>query len=111
MNTPKIVYRYRDITPAELAAAAPRPRIIDVREPDEFTGELGHVPGAELVPLSTLEDRARTWSTNQPLVVVCRSGARSARAAIALIGLGFADVSNLAGGTIAHVVAGLPVER
>ena len=35
---------FRNITPAELSALAPRPRIIDVREPEELTGELGHGP-------------------------------------------------------------------
>lgn len=102
---------YRDVTPAELAAASERPRIIDVREPEEFTGELGHVPGAELVPLATLSERVRAWERDDEIVVVCRSGARSTRAAIDLVAAGFTRISNLAGGTLAHVAAGLPVER
>jgi 3-mercaptopyruvate sulfurtransferase SseA len=50
---------FRHITPLQLATLVPRPRIIDVREADEFVGELGHMPGAELVPLATLLAAAR----------------------------------------------------
>ena len=82
-----------------------------MREPEEFTGELGQVPGAELVPLATLGERARTWERDAEIVVVCRSGARSARAAMDLTAAGFTRISNLAGGTLAHLAAGLPVER
>ncbi len=101
----------RSVSPEELAAAARRPRIIDVREPAEFTGELGHVPGAELFPLGTLESSSRDWPRDVPLVVACRSGARSAQAAALLAHLGFREIYNLEGGTQAHVGAGLPVER
>ena len=112
MTTPKLpTVRHREINPSELAALSPRPRVIDVREPDEFSGDLGHIPGAELVPLATLAARARRWSKSVPIVVVCRSGARSTRAALELAAAGFTDVTNLAGGTVAYVSAGLAVER
>lgn len=101
---------FRSIQPQQLAALDPRPRLIDVREPDEFTGELGHIPGAELVPLATLEATAASWPRERPLIVVCRSGARSAKAAALLVGMGFADVINLDGGTQGYGDAGLPVE-
>ena len=102
---------FGNITPAELVALAPRPRIIDVREPDEFTGELGHVRGAELLPLATVLAAARPWDRNQRIVVACRSGARSAKAASSLVALGFRNLLNLDGGMRAYVEAGLPVER
>ena len=101
----------RPLGPAELAVAKPRPRIIDVREASEFNGELGHIPGAELVPLAMIERAAREWAKDEPLVVVCRSGARSAKATETLVRLGFTSVFNLEGGTQGHVSAGLPVER
>ena len=47
----------RPLGPDELAAAEPRPRIIDFREPSEFTGEFGHLPGVELVPLGLPVER------------------------------------------------------
>ena len=99
------------LTPEQLARTTPRPRIVDVREPDEFNGELGHIPGAELVPLATLEGAARDWPRDVPLVVACRSGARSAKGAALLVQLGFQHVTNLEGGTQAHVSAGFPIER
>ena len=111
MNNVATPEGFRNITPAQLVALAPRPRIIDVREPDEFTGELGHVPGAELVPLATVLVAARPWDRDQRIVVACRSGARSAKAASSLVALGFKDLMNLDGGMRAYVEAGLPVER
>ena len=92
---------YRDVDVPTVARRHGSTRIIDVREPDEFHGELGHVPGAELVPLATLEHAAAGWPREQELVVVCRSGARSARAARLLMGLGFTRVVNLLGGIVA----------
>ena len=77
-------------------------RIIDVREPAEFEGELGHLDGAELVPLSTLERAARHWKKETPLLVVCRGGGRSARACTQLERMGFTDVKNFDGGMLAH---------
>lgn len=103
--------RVRDISPAELAAESPRPRIIDVREPAEFTGPLGHIPGAELVPERLLTGASSSWRKDAALVVVCRSGARSARAAALLSELGFRAVCNLAGGMLAYVNSGLTLER
>ncbi|MCL4228846.1 MAG: rhodanese-like domain-containing protein [Myxococcales bacterium] len=85
--------------------------MIDVREPHEFTGELGHVAGSKLVPLATLLDAARAWPRDEELVLVCRSGNRSGRAAQALAGAGFTRLYNLAGGMLAWNAAGLPVER
>ena len=99
------------ISPQALACQEPRPRIVDVREPAEFNGELGHIPGSRLVPLATLEHEAPAWAREPPIVVVCRSGARSAKAAELLVRLGFLQVLNLTGGTQAHVNAGLAVDR
>jgi len=86
-------------------------RVIDVREPSEFTGELGHIPGAELVALSEIPTRCSAWDREAVVVLVCRSGKRSAAAAQVLVKNGFKHVVNLVGGTQAHAAAGLPVER
>lgn len=75
-------------------------QIIDVREPDEFNGALGHVPGAVLIPLGTLTEQAATLSKERPIVMVCRSGARSAQATVLLQKAGFSRVANLAGGML-----------
>ena len=73
-------------------------QIVDVREPDEFNGPLGHVPGATLIPLGTLSKSAGSLAKDKPLVVVCRSGARSAQATLILGKAGFEKVANLSGG-------------
>lgn len=85
--------------------------LVDVRTQEEYSDELGHIPGARLVPLDTLEAQAVRWSRAQPVVVVCRSGGRSARAAMELERLGFPEVASLAGGMLAWAAAGLPRSR
>jgi len=75
-------------------------QIVDVREPDEFNGPLGHVPGAKLVPLGGLVANANQLSKEKPIVTVCRSGARSAQATVLLGKAGFDRVANLSGGML-----------
>jgi rhodanese-related sulfurtransferase len=84
--------------------------VLDVREPDEFRGELGHIVGAQLSPLQALSARAAALPRDRPVVTVCRSGGRSGKAALSLLGLGFARVASLAGGMSAWNAQGLPVE-
>ena len=75
-------------------------RVLDVREPDEFTGPLGHIHGATLVPLGDLAGRASELPRDKPIVAVCRAGSRSAHATAILQKAGFADVANLPGGML-----------
>lgn len=101
---------YRDITPAAAYGARGRARLIDVRESGELALD-GYIPGVEHVPLATVEASARAWDRSAPLVVICRSGNRSGRAAGALAAMGFGDVMNMAGGMLAYAAAGLPIAR
>ena len=80
--------------------------LLDVRTDDEW--EAGRAPAATLVPLGELSDRAGELPTDRRIVVVCRSGGRSGRAAEALVGAGY-DAVNLAGGMQAWAALGLPV--
>jgi len=100
-----------DVEPAFVAARRDEVALVDVREPHEFSGELGHVPGAILVPLATLIDAAASWDPLREIVLVCRSGARSTHAAMELVKRGFRNVYNLRGGMLAWNEARLPVER
>ena len=100
---------YRDVSPTRLAASSTKPRLIDVREPDEYVGDLGHVEGAELVPLATVGRVASAWPRDQALVMICRSGRRSGRAAAELVAMGFTRVMNLDGGMLAWNAAALPL--
>jgi rhodanese-related sulfurtransferase len=102
---------FRQVKPAGVASPKKAVRVVDVREPSEFNDELGHIPGAELVPLGTLGARAASWDREEELVVVCRSGARSRRAASTLAGMGFRRVMDMEGGMRAYSAARLPVER
>ncbi|RMG99511.1 MAG: MBL fold metallo-hydrolase [Deltaproteobacteria bacterium] len=103
-------------SPQEVAAllrSDPPPLVVDVREPEEFVGELGHVEGALLVPMDALVGRLprlAEW-VDRPVVVVCRAGARSRSAAALLARAGFRHVYNLEGGMVAWQAAGLPVQH
>lgn len=102
---------FREVLPQVLRSHLGNVTLIDVREPDEYTGPLGHIDGAALVPLGTVPAAAGAWERDRTYVLVCRSGARSGRAAAALAAGGFTDVYNLTGGMIAWNDAGLPVVR
>ncbi|OYU26106.1 MAG: sulfurtransferase [Burkholderiales bacterium PBB2] len=84
--------------------------LIDVCEPAEFAA--GHVAGARNVPLASLEGHKSLPSNKSlPVVVVCQSGARAARAAAQLRKLGYEKAQPLAGGLNAWREANLPVEK
>jgi sulfur dioxygenase len=89
-----------EIEPRELMDAAPRVQVLDVREADEFNGPIGHIAQALSIPLGELAARRGELSATRPVVAVCRSGARSARAVALLQQAGFSDVANLAGGML-----------
>ena len=89
-----------EIEPQWLEEHGREVQIVDVREPQEFTGPLGHIPGARLVPLGTLADNAKALSPAAPIVTVCRAGGRSAQATLILKKAGFERVANLAGGML-----------
>lgn|GEM_PF-105895 len=100
-----------EVEPSLVAFMSGAVMMVDVREPQEFTGELGHVPGARLVPLGNLLDVATDWDKNREIMLVCRSGGRSMRAADELAKRGFRHLYNLKGGMLAWNDARLPVER
>lgn len=80
--------------------------VLDVREDDEW--EAGRIAGSLHIPLGELGAR-QAEIPQAPLVVVCRSGSRSAYAAAALLRAGY-PAENLAGGLEAWRAEGLPLE-
>jgi glyoxylase-like metal-dependent hydrolase (beta-lactamase superfamily II) len=96
------------VEPDWLAAQRDAVRVVDVREPVEFCGPLGHLERAELVPLATLPARAREWDPERPLVTVCTYGVRSAEAALRLAQAGFRRVASLHGGLARWGAEGRP---
>jgi rhodanese-related sulfurtransferase len=85
--------------------------LLDVREPDEYS--VVHAPNARLLSLGQISERLNEISAykNKPIVVVCRSGKRSARAVKLLQEAGFTQVSNVTGGMNAWESEGLVVIR
>ena len=80
--------------------------LVDVRTPEEFA--TGHIPGATNIALQSLPQRMAALPHDQPVILYCRSGARSREAARMLIQNGFSDVHNL-GGITEWRSQGLPV--
>jgi sulfur dioxygenase len=99
-----------ELQPDWLAENAGRVQVIDVREPEEFDGALGHIKGARIFPLGLLLERKQEISKDTPVVIVCRSGARSAQATVLLRNSGYPKVANLAGGMLRWRGQRLPVE-
>ncbi len=89
-----------DIHPEELRTHKNEVAIIDVRRPDEFVGELGHIPGAKLLVLDTLPSEVDQLPKDKTIVFICRSGMRSAQAAAFAKDVGFESVYNMKGGMI-----------
>jgi len=78
-------------------------RIIDVRRPDEYNGELGHIPEAELMCLQdNFDQHLQRLDKTAPHLFVCRSGGRSARAARVALGHGFKHIYNMQGGMLEY---------
>ncbi len=93
-----------EIDIAEAAARhAAGATVIDVREPHEYVE--GHVPGARLIPLGEIAERAGEVPSDSEILMICRSGARSLKAGEILRSYGL-QVINVSGGTLAWIDAG-----
>jgi len=84
-------------------------KVIDVREPDEY--RRGHVPGARLIPVSTVLSRREELDSDKDLIFVCAVGQRSALACEMAAAVGLTRLYNLEGGTDAWAKAGQDLER
>jgi hydroxyacylglutathione hydrolase len=93
------MYTDHPVTDFQVAVGADG-QLIDVREPDEVA--VGTLPGARNIPLGDLADRVDELDRSRPVIVLCRSGGRSAEAARFLSTQGFPTVINLAGGMLAY---------
>jgi rhodanese-related sulfurtransferase len=83
--------------------------ILDVRENDEWIA--GHIPSATLIPLGQLENRLDEVPRDQSIVVVCRTGNRSAVGRDILLEAGFESVTSMYGGFVAWEKEGYEVEQ
>jgi rhodanese-related sulfurtransferase len=96
-----------DVPEIDIAEAARRhgagTPVFDVREPDEYIA--GHVPGAPLIPLGEVAERVDEFPATGEVLIICKMGGRSAKAAEHLRRQGI-DAINIAGGTTAWIDAG-----
>ena len=85
--------------------------LLDVREPAEYSA--GHAPNAKLIPLGQINSRLNELDAykDKPIVVMCRSGRRSAQAVSMLQNAGYTHVSNVKGGILEWESRGLEVIR
>jgi adenylyltransferase/sulfurtransferase len=98
---PTIVNNATETTAVELKQRLDRGdalKIVDVREPNEY--QINRLPGSVLIPLGDLPKRYTELDPNDEIVVQCKSGGRSAKAADFLRSVGFKRVLNLKGGVI-----------
>lgn len=109
----RLTRKYRALPPAEAVRVMNQDGslVLDVREDNEISG--GRIPGARHIPLGVLKKRVEDIDRykESPVLVYCRTGARSAVAASQLVAAGFSDVTNLQGGIQAWQSAGLPVKK
>jgi rhodanese-related sulfurtransferase len=100
------------ISPEQAAQMQTRQKavIVDVRENDEWNA--GHIAGAIHIPLGEIQNHLADLSQyqNSPLIMQCRSGVRSAKAADILVKAGFTNVHNMSGGLNAWQKANLQLQ-
>jgi uncharacterized membrane protein YdjX (TVP38/TMEM64 family)/rhodanese-related sulfurtransferase len=115
---PRLFRRFRarepawiDTTELQRHLAAGDVALVDVRQPDEYTAPPGHLPGAINVSLADVGRHSAELAARKcPVVIVCKTDRRSAKAATELLAAGLTDVSVLRGGTDAWHRQGLPLE-
>jgi glyoxylase-like metal-dependent hydrolase (beta-lactamase superfamily II)/rhodanese-related sulfurtransferase len=83
-----------------LLGSSKQPLLLDVREPNEYTGDLGHIAGSTLIPLKELTKQADGLDKTATTVCICRTGVRSITAAALLNDMGFRDVCSLKDGML-----------
>lgn len=85
-----------DVTATLAALDDPKVQIVDCREKYEW--KTGHIAGAKLIPVGSLGQRMNELDKERPVIVLCRSGHRSGRAARQLTNAGFVDAKSMKGG-------------
>lgn len=94
------------------ALAGQAVKLIDVRRPDEFNAELGHIEGAQLITLGPeLAQFLNSEDKAQEIVFICRSGGRSGSATYESSRMGFTKTMNMNGGMIAWNALKLPLSK
>ena len=98
----------QEIEPEWVARERSAVHVLDVRSAAEFDGELGHIEGAQLIPLDELRARVSEVTADKPVIVVCQTGRRAGMGTLILGKAGLTRVANLAGGMVRWRDLGLP---
>jgi glyoxylase-like metal-dependent hydrolase (beta-lactamase superfamily II)/rhodanese-related sulfurtransferase len=97
-----------EIAPDWVATHRRDVHLLDVRSAPEFDGQLGHLDGAQLIPLDDLRGRVAEVPADKPVIVICQTGKRAGLGATILRKAGRPQVANLAGGMVRWRELGLP---
>jgi sulfur dioxygenase len=97
-----------EVAPEWVANHRGQVNLLDVRSRAEFDDELGHLEGAQLIPLDELRARLAEIDTSKPVIVLCQTGKRSGLATLILKKAGISRVANAAGGMLKWRELGLP---
>lgn len=112
VNNVENINSFKTLTPKELSAQLDKVLVVDVRGPDEYDGELGHIKNSHQITLGdSLKQFLQGYSRSEEIVFVCKSGRRSKEAANLGIKLGFQKISHLGSGMLGWNECKLPIER
>ncbi len=100
----------KEITVVDVKDQLNQYRLIDVREPHEWNGELGHIKGAQLIPMNEIPMNLDQLKQDEEILLICRSGNRSGRIGMYLDQQGY-QVTNLLGGMLDWNAFKLPISR
>jgi sulfur dioxygenase len=100
-----------EIEPEWVAEHLDSVHVLDVRQPHEMQESLGHIGGAQLIPLNELTARLAEVPRDKPVVAVCHAGMRSGQATVILRSGGLTTCANLRGGMLLWSQLGLPTQR
>jgi sulfur dioxygenase len=112
LETLKVDFQFGTLSATEVNAHLDQMLVIDVRGPDEYIGELGHLRGSHQITLGDdLKQFLQGYNRSEEIFFVCRSGLRSADAARLAVSMGFKKVSHLDGGMMSWNERHLPIEK
>ena len=109
----RALFNLKEVTPLEATQLLNHQDavLLDVREPQEY--QEGFLPNSIRIPLGSLSEKAAQLDKHRerPIIIVCRSGNRSAQAVRMLKRMGYETVYNLGGGLHAWRTANLPISK
>ncbi|MCA9582385.1 MAG: rhodanese-like domain-containing protein [Myxococcales bacterium] len=111
-DAPRGPQGFLEARPGDIATDPTSFEIIDVRETEELLGEWGHIHGVRHRPMArVLAEGLSDVAKDRPVVLVCRTGRRSAICAEQLVRQGFREVYNLVGGMVRWNAEERPVAK